>query len=232
MNNQCTVLITCVGALDSPSQIGSLKENPDKRPIRIIGVDGRDDCIGRYLSDVYYKVPFGGDPKYIETILSICKKEKVDVIFPASHEEGLVLAKEKKLFEKEGIKIAISDYEIIESAFNKIKAYTILKENNLPYPQFFAVKSENEFKEAAAKLGFPEKDIMMKQALGRGGRGVRILTGNNAMSFIFNEKPGSLYFNFDDALRNLKLLEKFPEVLLTEYLPGEYYSVDFLAKDG
>ncbi len=226
------VLITCVGALDSPSQIGSLRDNPDNRPLKIIGIDGRDDCIGRYLADAYYKVPFGNDPKYIDTIMAICKKEKVDVIFPASHEEALPLAKEKKLFEKEGIKVAISDYKVVESAFDKIKAYNILAKNNLPYPKFFVVRSAAEFRQAAKKLGFPKKDIVMKQALGRGGRGVRILTRANASTLIFDEKPGSLYFNFDDALDNFASLPVFPEVILTEYLPGAYYSVDFLAKDG
>jgi len=227
-----TVLITCVGALDSPSQVGSLRDNPDHRLIRIVGVDGRNDCIGKYICDAFYKVPFGGDKNYAKIILGICEKEKVNVVFPASHEEALPLAKAKKMFENKGIKIAISDYDVLESAFNKITSYEILAKNNLPYPKFFVVKSADEFQAAAKKLGYPKKDIVMKQALGRGGRGVRILTKANPLTIIFDEKPGSIYFNYNNALEGMKALPKFPEVVLTEYLPGMYYSVDFLAMNG
>jgi carbamoyl-phosphate synthase large subunit len=229
---KCTVLLTCVGGLISPSQIDSLKNNPDNREVKIIGVDVREEAIGRYLTDKFYKVPPGDAPGYLKTILKICKKEKIDVIFPASHEEALALAKERELFKKRGTIIATSNYKILELAFNKTAAYSFLLKHHLPCPQFFIVKSINNFKKAAQKLGFPKKDIVMKPSLNRGGRGARILTNESAAKFLLFEKPGSLYANFNETLNILQTLKKFPELILMEYLPGIYYSVDFLAKNG
>jgi carbamoyl-phosphate synthase large subunit len=48
---------------------------------------------------------------------------------------------------------------------------------------------------------------------------------------LFNEKPNSTYISFNDALRILSS-KPFPELLVTEYLPGEEYSVDCLANHG
>lgn len=230
----CTVLLTCVGGLISPSQINSLKNNPDNREVKIIGTDMNEYAIGRYLTDIFYKVPAGDDPTYLDAILNICEKEKVEVIFPASHEEALALSKSRKLFEDIGITIAVSKYEVLELAFNKAKAYTFLKKHDLLCPKFYKVKSVDEFINAAEKLGFPQKNIVMKPSLARGGRGARILTNKSVVEYLLYEKAGSLYANFYEVVKTLEDIDeqKFPELIVMEYLQGIYYSVDFLAMNG
>lgn len=230
----CTVLLTCVGGLISPSQIDSLKNNSDNRKVKIIGTDMNEYAIGRYLTDKFYKVPAGDDPTYLDAILDICKKEKVEVIFPASHEEALALSKNRKLFEDIGTTIAVSKYEVLELAFNKAKAYSFLKEHNLLCPDFYVVKSVDEFITAAEKLGFPQKDVVMKPSLSRGGRGARILTNKSVVEYLLYEKAGSLYANFYEVVKTLGDINEqiFPELIVMEYLPGTYYSVDFLARNG
>ena len=128
---KCTVLLTCVGGLISPSQIDSFKNNPDKRKVKIIGVDTRKDAIGRYMVDEFYKVPPGDSSGYVKTVLKICKREKVDVIFPASNEEALALAKKRELFKNWRVVIAVSDYKVLRLAFNKASAYSLLLKHNL-----------------------------------------------------------------------------------------------------
>ena len=229
-----TVLLTCTGGVISPSHIQSLKSNPENRSIRVIGTDVTVPCIGQCLADNFYQVPFGTHPEYLEKILSICSKESVDVIFPASHEEALVLAKNEQVFKKNGIMLAISKIDVLEKAFNKKTAYQILKDNCLPCPEFRAVKSLSEFEVAAKDLGIGKKKIVMKPVISRGGRGARILTKEDITARLLNDKPGYLETNYDEIIRTLSNVEKelFPELLLMEYLPGQIYSVDFLAKNG
>ena len=93
-----TVLITCAGGVISPSQIDSLRSNPDGRPLRIVGTDMMVPCSGQYLTDKFYQVPAGTDAEYLEKLVEICSNESVDVVFPASHEEALVIAKNLKRF--------------------------------------------------------------------------------------------------------------------------------------
>jgi carbamoyl-phosphate synthase large subunit len=228
----CNVLLTCCGGLISPSQIKSLK-GVRERKIRITGVDMDDNAVGRYLCDTFYQVPGGGSPEYIKTLLGIAQKEAIEVILPASHEESLVLAKQRSVFEEKGIKIAVSSYETLSRAYDKGRCYQFLKDKHLPCPEFYVVRKADEFKNYAAKLGFPEQNIVMKPVLSRGGRGAKILTKKGVAHYLLNEKPGSLYADYESTLKTLEnLKEDFPEMVLMEYLPGDYYSVDFLAKEG
>lgn len=229
-----TALITCVGGVISPSQIESLRKNPDGRRVRIVGTDMTSPCVGQFLADKFYKVPSGTVPDYVEALANICSKESVDVVFPASHEEALSLAQRREVFDKIGTVIAVSKYNVLESAFNKKLAYEKLRDNRLPCPEFYVAKSVEEFEDAAVKLGIGRRKVVMKPPLARGGRGVRVLTKENAADYLLKEKPGYLEVDYDEVLGTLSQLERkeFPELVLMEYLPGDIYSVDFLTRNG
>ncbi|MCW4048013.1 MAG: ATP-grasp domain-containing protein [Candidatus Bathyarchaeota archaeon] len=229
-----TVLITCAGGVISPSQITSLRSNPDGRKLRIIGTDMTVPCVGQYLTDKFYQVPSGTSPEYVERLSEICSKESVDVLFPASHEEALALTKNVEVFKKIGTTIAVSKPEVLELSFNKKSAFQKLKEKGLPCPEFRVVKNLSEFEDAAAELGIDKRKLVMKPVLTRGGRGARILTKESMSHFLLNQKPGYLETSYDEMIRTLSGFgdADFPELILMEYLPGAIYSVDFLAKDG
>lgn len=229
-----SVLVTCAGGVISPSQIGSLRDNPDGRPIRVVATDATVPCVAQYLADKFYRVPFGSSPDYLERLLGICKRESVEVVFPASHEEALVLAKNRTLFEDLGAVIAISKYPVLELACNKKLAYQKLKDAGLPCPEFYAVKTFSEFEEAASKLGIEKRKVVMKALITRGGRGTRILTKESTVGLLLNEKPGSLEQDYSVVRQMLQGIDDahFPELVLMEYLPGTIVSVDFLTKAG
>src|SRR5512147_567394 len=111
-----TALLTCCGGVISPSQIDSLRNNPDSRTVRIIGTDMTVPCSGQFLADKFYSVPAGDSPGYIKKLREICSKESVDVVFPASHEEALTLSKNRHLFEDYGTMIAISRHDVLDLA--------------------------------------------------------------------------------------------------------------------
>jgi carbamoylphosphate synthase large subunit len=228
------VLITCAGGVISPSHIGSLRDNPDGRSLRVVATDATIPCIAQYVADRFYQVPFGSSPDYVERLLDICTRESVEVVFPASHEEALVLARNRKMFEEVGTVIAVSKFSVLELACNKKLAYQKLKDAGLPYAEFYAVKTFAEFEEAAAKLGIDSKKVVMKTLVSRGGRGTRILTKGNTFGLFLNEKPGFLEQDYDMVCQMLRNVDAahFPELVLMEYLPGPIVSVDFLTKDG
>ncbi len=227
-------MLTCSGGVISPSQISSLRDNPENRPLRIIGTDMTVPCVGQYLTDKFYSVPSGTAPGYVDRLLEICSKERVDVVFPASHEEALTLTKHNALFSRLGTVIAVSKYEVLELAFDKKRAFQRLKAAGLPCPEFRAVRSLTEFEDAAAELGIDRRKLVMKPVLTRGGRGAHILTKESTARLLLGEKPGFLEANYDEVVRTLgEVAEKsFPELILMEYLPGTIFSVDFLAKNG
>src|SRR5512137_1095901 len=118
-----TALLTCCGGVISPSQMDSLRNNPDSRTVRIIGTDMTVPCSGQYLADKFYAVPPGDAPGYVERLRDICIKESVDVVFPASHEEALTFAENRRVFEENGTMIAISQHAVLELTCNKKSAF-------------------------------------------------------------------------------------------------------------
>ena len=76
-----TVLSTACGAIFMPGFFQCLKGNGE-RNIRIIGCDIVGSRFMHALVDEYYQVPRYTDPQYIDRILDICVKEKIDIVFP------------------------------------------------------------------------------------------------------------------------------------------------------
>lgn len=98
---------------------------------KVISIDASPLAAALYLSDKHYIVPRIFAPNYIDTLLEICKDENIKLIIPTIDTELLILSQNKKIFEKNGIRIAISDTKVIEICNNKLKTFQFFKENNI-----------------------------------------------------------------------------------------------------
>ena len=113
-----TVLLSACGAQFAPGLVKCLKDNGE-REIRVIGIDMHYDPTLDGFYDGIYEVPAASDPKYIDVILDICKKENVDVVLPFMSAELIPLLDRKADFDKLGIKVAVGDRKTIETTINK-----------------------------------------------------------------------------------------------------------------
>jgi carbamoyl-phosphate synthase large subunit len=110
--------------------------------------------------------------------------------------------------------------------------YEFLQWRDIAVPDFRIVETVEQFREAVTALGYPEKPVCFKPSVSNGSRGFRIIDGKiNEADLLFNYKPNNTYIKFDDAQRILGSAP-FPELLVSEYLPGEEYSVDCLVNNG
>src|SRR6185503_17054683 len=99
-------------------------------------------------------------------------------------------------------------------------------------PEFRIVETVEQFKTAVEELGYPSRQICFKPSVSNGSRGFRIVSEQmNELDLLFNHKPTTTYTRLDDAVRVLSS-GIFPELLISEFLPGEEYSVDCLANQG
>lgn len=225
------VLITGVGAPGAPGIIKSLRLVKERK-IKIVGVDMRKDAVGSVLADKFAVIPAAKSHKYFPSLLMIAKKFKVDVILPLNTDELLVLARNKVVFEKEGIKISISSPKSIEIANNKYLLMKSLK-NIIPLPKFHYVKTPKEFKKAVYNLGYPREIVCFKPSVSRGMRGFRILDSKiDHLNVLLTQKPTGIFTTFDEIFPILEKAHPFPELLVMEFLPGTEYSVDALADKG
>ena len=96
----------------------------------------------------------------------------------------------------------------------------------VPFPEYYLVKGVAELEESLPKLGYPDKKVVVKPRLSNGMRGLRILTEERlSMKRFLDEKPSGVMMS-KSALLDILTQGEFPQMLISEYLPGEEYTVD------
>jgi len=146
--------------------------------------------------------------------------------------ELLPFSASKQIFEGAGVRVLVSPETAIGIANNKSACYQFLKSKDIPVPQFHVVHTAEQFIHAAFELGHPQKSFCFKPSVSNGSRGFRIVSDSiNETDQLFNYKPYNTYITYAHALKILSA-QAFPELLVTEYLPRDEYSVDCLANNG
>lgn len=224
------VLITGAGAPGAPGIIENLRDV--SKTIEITGVDANEEAAGKLLVDKFSQVPKANDPNFIPKLLEIAKSDDIDVILPLVTRELLPFSENKAEFETIGTKVLISNPESLTTANNKALLYKALKAKKIAVPKFKVANTLEEFEAAVHELAYPKKRVVFKPSLANGSRGFRIIDDSIDKScLLFDYKPNSVFINLNEILEILKI-GIFPQLLLSEYLPGDEYSVDCLLNHG
>lgn len=222
------------GAPGAVGIIHCLKQNPT---FHITVADANPNAVGKYLNQDFETIPLAIHPGFVEAVLSLCSNKNIHVLLPLVTKELIPFSKHSKKFELTGTKLLISPTSSLEIANNKSRLYEFLQWRGMSVPDFRIIDgsaplSTEQFKTAVQELGYPSKQICFKPSVSNGSRGFRIISEQmNELDLLFNHKPTSTYINLQEAIRILSS-GTFPELLVSEYLPGEEYSVDCLANHG
>jgi carbamoyl-phosphate synthase large subunit len=232
MLNNITVLLTGAGAPGAPGIIKCFRKVSERR-IRIIGVDMNPYPSGRALVDSFYPIPCATSEDFIDSVLNICIKERVDIVIPIVTRELIKFAESKDLFLQHNILVSVLEKDVLEIVNDKAKLLTMLKKKGIQTPDYRVINDVVEFPEACHALGYPEKPLCIKQTQGNGSRGIRFIDASKSRYEMFlNEKPNSMYISFEEMESILKERDSIPQLIIMEYLPGVEYSVDLLADKG
>lgn len=228
-----TILLTAVGCPGAHDLIRCLKYNGE-REIKIIGTDILDEVGGKFFVDSYYKIsPSKNEEKYIEDIINILKKEKIDIFFPQSSSDVIPVSKNLKLLQKSCGQILLGDYETIETCDNKNKMVTFFASSGIPLPKTIRCENINQFKNAVYELGYPAHDVCFKPAQSKGARGFRVLSSRedkyNTMLF---DKTENTKFTLEECLDIFSKKGTIPELLVTEFLDAEEITYDAFCDNG
>ncbi|HEX4877122.1 MAG TPA: ATP-grasp domain-containing protein, partial [Chitinophagaceae bacterium] len=203
-----------------------------EKNIHIIAADAKDEVVGKYLADDFLVIPPASDSKFSDKLLSLCRERNIHVLLPLVTKELIPLADRMKEFELAGTRIPISSVASLEIANNKSRLYEFLQWRGMAIPDFRVVENVEQFKTAITELGYPDKIVCFKPSVSNGSRGFRILSEQqDELDLLFNHKPTTTYLKEAEAIRILSS-GLFPELLVSEYLPGAEYSVDCLCDHG
>lgn len=216
----------------APGAAGIIHCLKKQEGLTITAADANATSIGKFLAHDFCQVPLASDPRFIDTVLTIAREKKIDIILPLVTRELLPFSNNISLFESQGTKVLVSPASSLAIANDKSRLYQFLEWRGIAVPAFRVVETVEQFREAVEQLGYPAKPICFKPSVSNGSRGFRIISEQmNDLDLLFNHKPQSTYLRFDTAIEILSS-GKFPELLVSEYLPGEEYSVDCLVKQG
>lgn len=105
----------------------------------LIGADMDELAPALRFVDKAYIVPRIKSDNFIDSIIEICKNEKVSLIIPTLDTELMIYSKNKDLIEREtGAKVMVSDEATIEIIRNKVKTYEFLKNKGFKVPKLIS----------------------------------------------------------------------------------------------
>jgi len=144
-------------------------------------------------------------------------------------------AKLSKTLELVSAKVTVSGASAIERANNKYELLKTCQKIEIPTPESQLVSSEEELKQAAEKLGYPKNPVVVKPPVSFGSRGFRVLRDSttwNVKRFL-SEKPNATEISLQNLISILTRDQSldFPQLIVSEFLPGAEYSVDAFLGD-
>lgn len=137
---------------------------------RIVAADLSELAPALYVADAHYLVPRIDDPSYLDTILSICRKEKIDAVTTLIDPEIALLAQNRERFEQIGVEVLAPYAETAELCFDKFRMSQFLAAHGIPTPDTWGDYASAMAAVAAGELAFP---VFVKPRTGSGSVGAR-----------------------------------------------------------
>lgn len=134
----------------------------------------------------------------------------------------------KDQFERIGVRVMMDDYPIVSTLNHKEKAYRFFKEKNIgTVPDFYIVKTLEEFKNAYEDLLRNYKQVCFKFERDEGGKSFRLID-NQRKGYAALFKKQNTRMTLDDVLDALSEREVFSPIMIMPFLPDDEVSVDCL----
>ena len=155
-----------------------------------------------YEADKFYTVPRMTAPGYIDVILDICKREKIDGVLSLIDPELSLLAENKERFAAVGTTVIGSDYPLCEMSLDKFQMYQWLTAHGYRCAKSYMDKEAFYADVAAGKAQYP---VFVKPARG---------SASIAISKVYDRETIELLFAHSDGL------------MIQEYLEGQEIGAD------
>ena len=121
----------------------------------VIATDTSELAPAIYDADKYYIVPPITEPRYIDIVLDICKKEQINGVLSLIDPELSLLAANEGKFKELGVTIIGSSYELCEMALDKYQMYLWLQEHGYNCAQSWIDKDKFYKAVDSGKVTYP-----------------------------------------------------------------------------
>ena len=149
-----------------------------------------------YEADKYYIVPRMTAPGYLDGILDICKKEKIDGVLSLIDPELSLLAENKEKFAAVGTTVIGSSYELCEMSLDKFEMYKWLTDHGYKCAKSYMNKEEFFSDVEAGKAKYP---VFVKPARGSASIAISKVHDRETIELLFSHSEGLMIQEFLDG---------------------------------
>ena len=150
---------------------------------KVVATDCSNLAPAVYEADVFYLVPRITAPGYIEQILDICVKEKIDGVFSLIDPELSLLARERERFLAVGATPILSDYELVETCFDKYRMFELLTGMGIPTGQCYLSKEDFYRDRQKGRIDYP---VFVKPVRGSASLNINKVSSDQELDSFFN----------------------------------------------
>ena len=169
---------------------------------KVIATDCSNIGPAIYEADKAVIVPRIDDPFYIDTLLDICKKEKINGLFSLIDPELSLIAKNADRFTQIGVTPIVSSYELCETSLDKYKMYEMLIKLGIPTAKCYLSIEDFENAQAEGDIDFP---VFVKPQKGSASININAVGSKEMLTALFHD--------YDD-------------LMIQEYMKGQEYGAD------
>ncbi|MCI9345265.1 MAG: ATP-grasp domain-containing protein [Lachnospiraceae bacterium] len=169
---------------------------------RVIATDCSNLAPAVYEADAFYLVPRITAPDYLDRVLEICEKEKITGVFSLIDPELSLLAKERERFLAVGTTPIVSDYELVETCFDKYRMFELLQKMQIPTARCYTDQESFCRAEEAGEISYP---VFVKPVRG----------------------SASIHINKVESKKEMEVLfDLYEDLMIQEYMDGTEFGAD------
>lgn len=162
----------------------------------VIATDMSPYAPALYEADRFYLVPRITEPGYLEQILEICKKEKINGVLSLIDPELSLLAKNREQFSEIGVTVIGSDYAQCERSLDKMEMYQWLRERGYRCARSYTDKDQFFADVDAGSIGYP---VFVKPVRGSASISINKAYDRETVEFLFSRDEGLMIQEFLDG---------------------------------
>lgn len=187
---------------------------------KVVATDMQLSAPALQVADVKLQVPAVYDPKYIDLTLDICKEYNIDALISLNDLELPILAEQKARFDEIGVKMIVSDSQVIDIAFDKYKTAQWVEALGLTSPRTFVRLDDAKAALASGEIKFP---LFLKPRWGSGSIGLETVDDVEELDLVY----GLLYKKIKKTiLATASVGDEY--IMIQEKLTGKEYGLDVI----
>jgi len=170
MTKALTIFRTAAGSPPSVSQYRYFQQLGH----RVVAGDCAPLSVGFCFADASYVLPRADAPNYLDTLLDVCRYERVDVFLPALDEELLLVAEHLDQFTTHGTTPLVSSPETLRICVDKLRTFEAFRAHGIPAIPTVPAS------DVASITTYP---AIVKPRRGRGSTGVHVARNASELAF-------------------------------------------------